>query len=350
MSKLNVGSNVPLGEIIRKLAEHQGKNPQRTIRVYDTRVRTSATGSALERLGLVWLDDKRAYIYTDDILYRNKIVFLQNTRRTAVINSQLQKKGYSKFRGQVYRARDIVNGKPADFLDEDCLYNEFEPKNWFGYGKADKMTDRQSPRTLYLGMEIELEFADYLTDDCRLGNSAEEIMCAAVWDGSLDDGVEIVTPPMDLDAIHPLLEKVHTSLIRRYDLHPEYTCGIHVHLSRRFLGKTGVANLSNFIYNPENKKYLVNFAGRESDDYASYDRKDGKYCALNTSLDHTVELRIFASTNQLERLKQIAEFADAVAMFAKFVGSINLTDFFDFIEQNKQRYPLLSAERKKACA
>ena len=98
--------------------------------------------------------------------------------------------------------------------------------------------------TRYLGVELEIDnggeqdsVAKKLMD---IGNrDAEHIYIK--HDGSLNEGMEIVTHPMTLDyhkAQMPRAAVMEAALAEGYSSHRAETCGLHVHVNRNSFGKT----------------------------------------------------------------------------------------------------------------
>ncbi len=96
----------------------------------------------------------------------------------------------------------------------------------------------------YLGVELEIDGAGESDSNARIirgvGNQAHEHIYVK-HDGSLDDGLEIVSHPMTL-AYHmsemPWKEIVNKARQLGYTSHQAGTCGLHVHVNRSSLGDT----------------------------------------------------------------------------------------------------------------
>ena len=98
--------------------------------------------------------------------------------------------------------------------------------------------------TRYLGVELEIDGAGESSDHARKIQCAGNRDCEHVYikhDGSLDDGLEIVTHPMTL-AYHmngmPWQAVIATARQLGYISHQSGTCGLHVHVNRSSLGDT----------------------------------------------------------------------------------------------------------------
>ena len=94
----------------------------------------------------------------------------------------------------------------------------------------------------YFGVELEIdgggETSIHANMICRIGNQDGNHIYIK-RDGSLDDGLEIVTHPMTLD-YHmdrmPCEETLGEALDLGYTSHQAGTCGLHVHVNRASLG------------------------------------------------------------------------------------------------------------------
>ncbi len=169
-------------------------------------------------------------------------------------------------------------------------------------------------------MELEIDGAG------KDGYNAEKILDAAnngderiyiKTDGSLDDGMEIVTHPMSLD-YHmnemPWSEISEIALDMRYRSHNTGTCGLHVHVNRTTFGEereTQDECISRILYFVEHHwEELLKFSRRTESQMnrwaARYGYKNspkevmenvkkhsiGRYACVNITNYHTIEFRI----------------------------------------------------------
>jgi len=118
-----------------------------------------------------------------------------------------------------------------------------------------------------------------------------------------------------------------------------YNCGIHIHFNRSALTDDQLRRLNIFYHNPENRKLIVDIAGREANDYCRFiedidyhspiktSGNTFKYRAINFNNNNTVEVRIFKSN-----IKQISFFR-----YLEFVHTVNnwiLETTHDYNESN----------------
>ena len=98
--------------------------------------------------------------------------------------------------------------------------------------------------TRYLGVELEIDGAGESSDHARKIQCAGNRDCEHIYikhDGSLDDGLEVVTHPMTLS--YHMSEMPWQAVIDKarqlgYTSHQAGTCGLHVHVNRSSLGDT----------------------------------------------------------------------------------------------------------------
>jgi hypothetical protein len=119
-----------------------------------------------------------------------------------------------------------------DYQRESCLHDySYKPEPIF-YGEGSR----------YFGMELEIDYGgkdnEHARELCEVANESDENVYIKS-DGSLDDGMEIVTHPMTL-AYHmedmPWQKVVERALQLRYKSHKTGTCGLHIHVNRKSLG------------------------------------------------------------------------------------------------------------------
>lgn len=255
--------------------------------------------------------------------------------------------------------------------DEHCnIHNySYKPMPRFGFlsGKGDPIVSgrEQNPhysqsgeRKVFMGFEVEVEsYHSTRSAGADVFDSSEDFMYLKE-DGSLDDGFEVVSHPSTLAYYDNMRDKFFTPFTRLSELGfrawRTTTCGMHVHISR--LAFTNKAHLWRFAFfmncNPD---VLQRFAGRRSDNWASFDGQKeiaskiiaGKskygperYTAVNLCNYNTVEIRIFRSSLLPRRImanlglvdcaveftrdltvKQVNDHEDSWARFVEFVLS-----------------------------
>ncbi len=200
---------------------------------------------------------------------------------------------------------------------------------------------------LYLGVELEIECKrDQETTMNDLRDSGElDQWVIGKSDGSLTEGVEIVTAPSVL--------KVHqthwTNVLEKVKRHAESwnrsSTGIHVHLSRAFFSQFEIAKFVLFVNAEENLPFIVGLAGRTSPDYAALCKKRGcdvldrseRYAAVNLKPRNTIEVRIFKGTLNEQHLLADIEFCHALANWVKVNSLAECSDWGAFMRYVSQK-------------
>jgi len=200
-------------------------------------------------------------------------------------------------------------------------------------------------------------------------------------DGSLDDGFEIVTHPHTLEKYQTdfnwgVLDKLKRDGYRSWNT---TTCGIHVHVSRTAFGNGDPwrLNVSNnmrsqmilqrqshelrfmkLIY--DNQRQVERISGRSSDRYASFNDKgqllrkikngyqsNGRFSAINTENDDTIEIRVFKGSLRKERVLSAIEFVHASVEYTRDIKvttknhALSWLKFTGYVAANAELYPNL---------
>lgn len=191
------------------------------------------------------------------------------------------------------------------------------------YYKPEPIFHGKGPR--YFGVELEMdgggESADHAATLLSIANR-DGRHAYIKHDGSLDDGLEIVTHPMSLAyQLHqmPWGELCKKAAALGYRSHKAGTCGLHVHISRLALGTTeqqqeyAIARTLYFFekhweellkFSCRTPRQLERWAARygyreqplEILDHAKKGDHAGRYTCINLINSDTVEFRIFRGT------------------------------------------------------
>lgn len=215
----------------------------------------------------------------------------------------------------------------------------------------------------YLGFELEVE----VDPDSDKYEIAEELLRKVNQsitdskylylkeDGSLDNGFEIVTHPFTLEFHQQFdlsfLERLTSQGVRSWD---RDTCGFHVHISRsafasRVMGqgrgrysKAHELRFTSLIY--LNREKFIRFAGRQSNDYASFYDDDSdsvtthvlrkakghentRFQAVNVQNSNTIEVRIFRGSLKRERVLANLEMVHACVEYTRNLGESVVKSF-----------------------
>ena len=200
-------------------------------------------------------------------------------------------------------------------------------------------------------------------------------------DGSLNDGFEIVTHPHTLEKYHNefnwgVLDKLKAQGYRSWNT---TTCGIHVHVSRTAFGggdpwdyrapnstrsqwilkrQSHELRFMKLIY--DNQRQVERISGRSSDRYASFQDKgqlvrkvkngyqeNGRFSAINTENDDTIEIRVFKGSLRKERVLSAIEFVHASVEYTRDIKvtsknhALSWLKFTGYVATNAELYPNL---------
>ena len=218
----------------------------------------------------------------------------------------------------------------------------------------------------HFGVELEID------DGGTVNSNAEKLLNIAnanaenlyiKTDGSLDEGLELVTHPMTLE--YHLTEMPWAEVLRKaqsmgYLSHAAGTCGLHVHISRLAFGCTyeqqeaAIARLLYFVekfwaellrFSRRTQSQMNRWAARYGirltpSEQMSHAKNScaGRYTAVNLTNSDTVEIRMFRGTLKLNTLKATLQMVNhlvevAVAMSDATVQDMSWFDFLDDITE-----------------
>ena len=219
------------------------------------------------------------------------------------------------------------------------------------YFKPDPIFYGTGPR--YFGVELEIDGAGEDRSNARqlleLANrSAQHIYIK--HDGSLDDGLEIVTHPMTLsyhETQMPWSSLLSAARAMGYTSHQARTCGLHVHVSREAFGETEekqdavIARILYFFekfwdellkFSRRTPRQLERWAARygykeQPRDILEHAKKGchgGRYTCVNLQNPDTVELRVFRGSLRYSTLMATLQLADRICDAALYLSDQEL--------------------------
>jgi len=225
-----------------------------------------------------------------------------------------------------------------------------------------------------MGFELEVEARNTTrSEGAELAHTQLGDRAYLKEDGSLSDGFEIVTHPHTLSMYQTsfpwdTLDKLQRAGMRSWNTR---TCGLHVHVSRRaFHVKNGIftdivktqgheLRFMKLIY--DNQRMVERIAGRSNNNYASFQDKNklvskvkhgtqenGRYSAINTENDATLEVRVFKGSLRKERVLSALEFVHSAVEYTrdlKVTGKNNALSWLQFtryVAENQEQYPNLA--------
>ncbi len=227
------------------------------------------------------------------------------------------------------------------------------------YYKPEPVFYGSGPR--FLGVELEIDGAGESNDNANCLMQLTNRDCDHIYikhDGSLNDGLEIVTHPMSLhyhQTEMPWQAIVDLALSMGYTSHKAHTCGLHVHVNRSSLGENyrqqedSIARILFFVENHWNE--LLKFSRRtprQMENWAArYGRKDepkevldsaknsrkGRYTCVNLTNSDTIEFRMFRGTLKYNTIIATLQFVErvcdvAVAVPDALIKGMTWTDLF----------------------
>lgn len=264
----------------------------------------------------------------------------------------------------------------------------------YSYKPKPKFFHLENEKTnLYYGIELEIDQEipccdeDDDEEDYELREEAEEnleniknrlpLSCREIYlknDSSLSDyGVEIVTHPLSYQYFlkkFPIREICNIAKENGFKSHDTNTCGLHVHISKKYFGEYGEydsyeneANIGKFILFFESHwEELVKFSRRTKSSLRRWaDRYDireieeekdetkickivkgisGRYFAVNLSNKHTVEVRIFRGSLRHETITATIQLLQVILSFIKKnnLEKVRSASFKKLVTQNKRKY------------
>ncbi len=278
----------------------------------------------------------------------------------------------------------LIHNDDAHYTDDndepycqDC-YDKLSDDTIHGYNYKPSPVFYGEGHSLFMGVELEIDEAgesNYNAEQLlRISNGTEEhIYCK--HDGSLDDGMEIVSHPMTLDYhmnTMPWKEVLRKAVELGYTSHNAGSCGLHVHCSRNFFGEEydeqeiAIGRVLFFIEKHWNE--LVRFSRRSTsslnrwaakyatisetilETYQKAKNKDaGRYVALNLTNFATIEFRLFRGTLRYETFIATLQLVDeicrtAVQLYDSDMENLSWSEFVQRID--KEAKPELVAYLK----
>ena len=225
----------------------------------------------------------------------------------------------------------------------------------------------------YFGVELEIDGAgkddDYAEEILNIANEDDDHIYIKT-DGSLDDGMEIVTHPMSLEYHKDFCwERIMKKAVYLgYRSHQTSTCGLHVHVNRNSLAENREKQdevISKILYFVEHhwnemlkfsrrSEYAMNrWAARygyENSPKAIMDKAKknyGRYVAVNLCNYHTIEFRLFRGTLKYNTLIATLELVNRICDIAlsytddemsklswsEFVSEINEPELIQYLKE-----------------
>jgi hypothetical protein len=206
-----------------------------------------------------------------------------------------------------------------------------------------KLNDEEE---LYLGIELEIDKGGKNDNNAnKVINSLGEQNVYCKYDGSLEDGFEIVSHPCTLEyhknmSYENLFDELSKIGYRSHDVN---SCGLHVHFNRNYFAKDKLTQdlcISKLLYLFEKFwEKVVLIARRDSNRYArrfylsedetildmyAKSKNSDKYGVINLQHKNTVEIRIFKGTLNYRTFIATLEFVKTIVELIKNVDIYNI--------------------------
>lgn len=243
----------------------------------------------------------------------------------------------------------LIHNDDAYYLDDDddddtpycreCYQNCTKDRVIESYGYKPEPIFYGSGN-LFLGVELEVDEGGESHSNAQKIIDIANSECEQVYikhDGSINDGFEIVTHPMDLE-YHmnsmPWKEIMTNAVHMGYRSHMSTTCGLHVHCSRSAFGNThdeqedAIARVIYFVEAHWNEllrfsrrtetqinRWASRYGLKDTPQLTYKDAKDkrlGRYVCVNLENYNTVELRIFRGTLRYETFIATLQLVDEI--------------------------------------
>ena len=204
---------------------------------------------------------------------------------------------------------------------------------------------------LFIGVELEVE-GGY---DGRLAFMGPEWVHSVCGDGSLDDGFELRSQPMDYGEWVKRWKEVtkHLAKMAKAGYTTDEGCGLHVHMTKRPWSSLRLLKLLTLCY--DNPCWLSQLGGRDFNSYCSISSdtpivekaarrtQPARYEAVNLTGGRTIEFRFFQGTIDPLAVRMAIEFADATYRWCGAVSlrHVNPASFQEWVAFRKKTYPAL---------
>lgn len=179
---------------------------------------------------------------------------------------------------------------------------------------------------LFFGVELETEVSDDREAMALLIQERVGEFCVMKNDGSLQNGIEIVSCPASFEAHKTLWDKLFFPPLRGLTSWRSGRCGIHIHMTKKAIKEKQFGRMLVLVNATRNAKLITTIAGRGAGGECGYARRHDKgiedakrrwekYEALNNYNGITYELRIFRGTLTYKSFHKNIEFAHALTAF-----------------------------------
>lgn len=239
-----------------------------------------------------------------------------------------------------------VKGTNLDYCD-NCYFNIYQYDNTIkSYHHRDidihfKKLDDETTQLFY-GFELEVENDKRIIYNNKMAtlirNKYPHLELCFEYDSSLSNGFEIISQPMTKkyidDHANDFKEILDLLVDNGFKSHDGGRCGLHVHVSKKGLGKCVRKNTNKILLFTETyKNEIKEFSRRKTFDFCNFisevnkvykndnyyksikvlenePAKKSRYCLINTNNRNTIEFRVFRGTLKYTTFKATLDFVD----------------------------------------
>lgn len=209
---------------------------------------------------------------------------------------------------------------------------------------------------LFFGVENEISFTS--ADREYKEEVIERLSAKHFWyfktDSSIVNGYECVTHPGSLKYWQTCAAEDFKQMFNNLSIRTHSSCGLHIHMPKDAFTNAHLFKFGFFITNEI--EFFSKLAGRKPNSYCCLDSTDaiikkavdkkgtaGRYTAVNTKPEHTVEVRLFSGKISFSAMLHDVECLAALYDFTQKarVADITKDKFIEFVVSNTERYPTL---------
>lgn len=192
----------------------------------------------------------------------------------------------------------------AYYMSDGSLYVDMDALIHMSHINVPSVLEAVIPDALCLG--IEAEFSHY--NGLGLQTALLSADGKALFKRDSSCGIELVSVPLLPSDMVGFIEKLAIS-----QLDVSSRCGVHIHLTRKELSQSQLGGLVVFMNHPQNLAYITEIAGREPNGFCKHvagkvdTQSSDRYEMVNLTNRMTIEIRIFAGTNDIKVLQGYVE-------------------------------------------
>lgn len=272
--------------------------------------------------------------------------------------------------GRVYL---VEENKTKCDVCESITYSSYlnnystKPRPYFKYWdnkEGVKSTYVNPPKRRYYGLELEYSFVPASSIHTTLKELYDNRFIYNKSDASLNDGVEIVTSPMDKKVFRNyFLEAFRNGLeyIKGISYDVTSNAGLHIHVNKSSIppiDRYKIHTLLNLSMSKNEENIIYYLSGRQKTLNSSCDshyfsagscssfkyiNNRYRHVALNTMNENTFEFRIFKATTKPEVLLSYVELVDKLLEFVNTHGIVDMriSNFILWLKNNTDNKVLL---------